>query len=221
MEEFILTHGSYLAILLLLALTGAGLPVPEEVIIVAAGVLSSPSVGELDPMLALVACLAGALVGDCVMYAIGRGLGGSFIARHRWFARVLHAEREEQMESIVNEHGLKVFLLARFMVGVRSPIYLAMGILRVDFRRFLLCDAACAALVVSVFFMLSYFCGGWIGRAIHESQLAVTGFVLVLLVFGALYYLVWKKCRQQLHLDESDKESTADVSVAPGSSDLL
>ena len=52
------------------------------------------------------------------------------------------------------------------MVGVRSPIYLAMGFLRVDFRRFLLCDAACAALVVSILFLLSCSCGGWIGRLI-------------------------------------------------------
>ena len=34
--------------------------------------------------------------------------------------------------------------------------YLAMGVLRVDFRRFMLCDAGCGALVVSVFFLLSY-----------------------------------------------------------------
>ncbi len=221
MEEFILSHGSYLAVFLLLALTGAGLPLPEEAIIVAAGVLSSPDVAQLEPMPALLACLCGAVVGDCVMYAIGRGLGKTFLRQHRWFSRLIHAEREEQMEGIVQEHGMKVFLFARFLVGLRSPIYLAMGALRVDFQRFLICDGACAALVVTVFFLLSYFFGGWIGRLIHESQVAVTGFALILVAFAAVYYFVWKKCRQQLHLDNGNHEGTADDPEAPRSSDLL
>jgi membrane protein DedA with SNARE-associated domain len=200
MEEFIHRHGSYLAIFFLLALTGAGLPIPEEIVIVAAGVSSSPSVGRLDPRLALTACLAGALVGDCVMYGIGRGLGRTYIRHHRWFTWFFHADCEKRMEKIVQRHGLKVFLLARFLVGVRSPLYLTMGILRIDFRRFLLCDASCGALVVTVFFLLSYFFGGWIGVLIRESQFAATGIALTALALSGAYYLIWKKCRQRLNL---------------------
>jgi membrane protein DedA with SNARE-associated domain len=202
MEDFILSHGSYVAIVLLLVLTGAGLPLPEEIVIVAAGVSSSPSIGKLDPVLAVMSCLAGALLGDCVMYGIGRGLGWTYIRQHRWFARVLQADREERMEKIVQRHGLKVFLLVRFLVGIRSPVYLAMGVLRIDFRRFLLCDAACAVFVVGAFFLLSYCFGRWIGVLIRESQFAMTGFAAIAVALGGAYYLVWKKCRQRLHLDE-------------------
>jgi membrane protein DedA with SNARE-associated domain len=202
MEDFIQTQGSYLAIVVLLALTGAGLPLPEEVVIVAAGISSSPSVGRLNPWLAVTACLAGAQIGDCVMYGIGRGLGRTYIRQQRWFTWLFHADREERMEKIVRQHGLKVFLLARFLVGIRSPIYLAMGIMRVDFRRFLLWDTACGALVIGAFFLLSYFFGGWIGVLLRESQFAVTGIVLTAAALAGGYYLVWKKCRQRLDLDE-------------------
>jgi membrane protein DedA with SNARE-associated domain len=202
MHDILLTQGSYLAIVFVLALTGAGLPIPEELVIVSAGVSSSPSVGRLDPGFALLACLAGALIGDCIMYGIGRGLGRTRLRRHRWFTRLIHADREERMERVVQRHGLKVFLLARFLVGVRAPVYLAMGILRVDFRRFLLCDATCGMLVVSVFFFLSYFFGGWVGILIRDSQFAATGIVLIAAVFAAAYYIIWKKCWQRLHLDE-------------------
>jgi membrane protein DedA with SNARE-associated domain len=202
MEEFILTHGSYLAIVLLLMLTGAGLPVPEEIVIVAAGVLSSPSVHRLDPRIAVAACLAGVLIGDCAMYWIGRGLGRTYLLQHRWFAWILHGDREERMEELVQQHGFKVFLIARFLVGVRSPLYLAMGIMRLDFRRFLLCDAACGSLVVAVFFLLSYYCGGWVENLIRRSQWAATGIVLFVVAIGAAYYVVWKRCRHQLRLDE-------------------
>jgi len=202
MDDYILSHGSYLAIVLLLVLTGAGLPVPEELVIVAAGVLSSPSIGRLDPVLAVLACLAGILLGDCVMYWIGRGLGRTYVRQHRWFVWIVHGDREVRMEQMVQQHGLKVFLLARFLVGIRSPLYLAMGILRVDFRRFLLCDAACGTVVVGVFFVLSYYCGGWIGELIRGSQVAVTGIVLIVAAVAVPYYLVWKKCEAQLRLDQ-------------------
>ncbi len=202
MDDYILSHGSYVAIFLLLVLTGVGLPLPEEIVIVAAGVLSSPAIGRLDPLMAVCACLAGALVGDGVMYGIGRGLGRTFLRRHRWFTSLVHAECEERMEKIVQRHGLKVFFLSRFLVGIRSPIYLAMGILRIDFRRFLLYDAMCRSLVVGVFFLLSYFCGGWIGVLIRDSQYATTGIALTAAVLAGAYYLIWKRCRHGLHLDE-------------------
>lgn len=213
MEDFILTHGSYAAIVALLALTGAGLPIPEEVVIVAAGVLSSSSVDQLDPVLALLSCLLGAVLGDCVMYGIGRSLGHAFLRRHRWFGRLIQAEREEQMEKIVQQHGLKVSFVARFLVGLRAPIYFAMGVMRVDFFLFLLRDAACAALVVSIFFWLSYFCGGWIGEHIRNSQLAITVVAVVAVAILALYYVVWKKCAAQLKSEDSTESEPQDASI--------
>ena len=52
MNDFFLAH-TYIAITLLLIQTGAGLPLPEEVFIVAAGVLSAPPNATLDPFVAL------------------------------------------------------------------------------------------------------------------------------------------------------------------------
>ena len=207
MQDFILTHGSYLAIIAILTLTGAGLPVPEEVPIVASGVLSSAAVGKLDPTLAFFACLVGALLGDSVMYGIGRLLGTTFLRRHPLFARIMHEEREEQMEELIRDHGLKVFLIARFLVGVRSPIYLAAGVMRVPFRKFLAIDAVCATLVVGTFFWLSHFCGAWVGPLFRESQLVATIVVLAVLILGGIYYVVWKKYYTYLHLDERSTES--------------
>ncbi|KZS72406.1 hypothetical protein A4G29_19565 [Mycobacterium kansasii] len=76
METFILSHHSYL---LLPLLTATGIPVPEEVVTVAAGVLSSPSVGRLQPGVAILACLAGC------WSAIARCIGSAGVSvRHIW-----------------------------------------------------------------------------------------------------------------------------------------
>ena len=58
MIELLLSHGSYLLIIVVLILTGSGLPIPEEVPVVAAGILAS--LGQMDPWLAVASCLAGA-----------------------------------------------------------------------------------------------------------------------------------------------------------------
>ncbi len=211
MQEFILAHGSYLAIIAVLALTGVGLPLPEEVPTVAAGVLSSASVGKLDPTLAFMACLVGALLGDCIMYGIGRLLGTTYLRRHPRFARIMHEEREKQMEELIRSHGLKVFLVARFLVGVRSPIYLAAGVMRVKFRKFLAIDAICATLVVGTFFWLSHFFGEWVGPLFRESQLAATAILFVIVALGTIYYFAWKLYCGQWQLGGSPTVDDSDA----------
>ncbi len=195
--DFLLQHGpllSYFGIVVALVLTGAGLPIPEEVPIVAAGVLSSPAYGFLDPYAAFGCCLAGALMGDCLMYGIGRFLGKRYLREHPRFAHLLHEEREKQMEDLLERHGLKVFFLARFMVGIRAPIYLAAGVIRVPWKRFVLVDAFCATVVVGLVFGLSYRFGPEINVFVRRYQWTVTGIVvLVVAVVVAIYFIRRKR----------------------------
>ena len=144
----------YVGIAGALILTGFGLPVPEEVFIIAAGIAAAS--GRVDPWGALAACLVGALVGDCIMYAIGYHFGHNLLRDHPWFTRYLKPEREARIERMIAMHGWKVLFMARFLAGLRSPVYLTAGILRMPFRRYLFIDSVCAAVVVSTFFGLSY-----------------------------------------------------------------
>jgi len=192
MIDLLLNHSSYLGIIIILVLTGSGLPLPEEVPIIAAGVASS--VGTLNPWRAFAACVVGALLGDCVIYAIGYHFGHNLIKDHPRFAHLLHAEREAGIERMIRKHGLKVFFLARFMVGIRAPVYLTAGILRMSFRRFLLVDAFCATSVVGLFFGLSYAYGDSIRRWISTSERILT--VVVVTVVSAVLLYFWHRHRQ-------------------------
>jgi len=193
MTEFLLSHGSYLAIITVLVLTGSGLPIPEEVPIVAAGILSSHQL--LNPYLALASCLFGALAGDCVMYWIGYHFGRSVVREHPWWAHFVKPEREAQIEAMLENHGLKVFFLARFLVGLRSPVYLAAGIMRVPFRRFLLIDLFCATTVIGVFFGLSYRYGETITRWIRQAEVLLTVLVVLALIGAGIYF--WRRHRRK------------------------
>jgi membrane protein DedA with SNARE-associated domain len=184
-----LLHPSgYLGIFVFLVLTGCGLPIPEEVAIVIAGVLSAE--GHLRAEFALVTCVAGSVVGDCLLYAIGNRWGGSLLTLHPALARLLHAEREKRFEMAIERHSFKVMLLARFMVGIRTPVYLATGAVGMTFRRFLLTDLFCATLVVSLVFGISYAFGPDVARLIRRAEWTVTLVVVLVVVIagGLLYY---------------------------------
>jgi membrane protein DedA with SNARE-associated domain len=186
-----LEHASYLGIIVVLILTGSGLPVPEEVPIIAAGVAAY--YGTLNPWLALASCFIGALIGDCVMYAIGYHFGHRLLRDHPWLARFLKPEREAHIEEMIAQHGWKVFFLSRFLVGLRSPVYLTAGILRVSFRRFVFVDLFCAAIVICTFFWLSYFfaerIAGWFKR-IQHAEVAITVAVVAAVLGIVLFFYV-------------------------------
>lgn len=188
-------HISYVGIIVVLILTGSGLPVPEEVPIIAAGIGSS--VGTLNPWGAYFACLVGALAGDSVLYAIGYHFGHTLVTKHPRYAHLLHVENEAKITEMIRRHGLKVFFISRFMVGIRAPVYLTAGILRMSFRRFLLIDACCATTVVSLFFGLSYAYGERLADWLRRSEI---GFTVIAAVAACIVVgiVLWRRRKRRL-----------------------
>lgn len=197
MNEFLAQY-SYFAITLVLILTGSGLPIPEEVPIIWAGVMSAPPDAKLNWLIALPCCLVGALVGDCIMYWIGYHFGRSVLREHRWWGRCVTPEREERIEHMFQRHGFKVFFVARFLVGLRSPVYLTAGILRVSFKKFLMIDLICATSVVGSFFGLAYFFGFSISKWIKRGEWGLTIIAVIALTFVGIY--LWRRYRQKKSL---------------------
>ncbi len=200
---------SYGLIVVVLILTGAGLPLPEEAPIIYAG--AAAAAGKLNVWAALACCFCGALLGDCVLYSIGYRFGRTLAMKHPRFANLLHAQREAQVERWIQRHGLRVLLVARFMVGIRAPVYLAVGMLRMPLRRFVLVDAFCAALVVGFFFALSYRFGEQIYAHIRGFE-----WVLTVVVAGlAVAVLLWTWNQSA---SPAGKESSADPPSDEGTS---
>lgn len=198
MLELVLNNVSYFGIIAVLLATGAGLPIPEELVVVAAA-WASYEAGPLNPWLAFLSCLAGALAGDCLMYAVGYHFGHSILRENRWVGRWVHPEREARVERLIARHGLKVLFAARFVMGLRSTVYLAAGVLRIPFRRFVLVDVLCAATVIGVVFGASYAFAPRLESLyqlwdlVRGTQVWVTGLVALSILAVAVYY--WRRAR--------------------------
>lgn len=179
----------YVGIIVFLVLTGCGLPLPEEVALIAAGVLSAPPNPRMDPWLALLCCLVGCLVGDSIMYFIGRKIGRRVMNSNTPWGKYLTPEREKLLEYMIHQHGVKVLFVARFLVGIRSPVYLTTGILKFPYVRFILADLLCASVVILLFFGLSYYFGPVVGEWIRKSEIVLTIVVVLgVLLAGFLAY---------------------------------
>ena len=225
MLDYLFSHLGYLGFIVFLALCGCGVPIPEELALILAGVLSSD--GTLHhPELAFGACLIGALLGDSLMYFIGRTLGHGWLTKHPSISRFIDAEKEEKFEHAVRRHGFLVLLLTRFLVGVRGPVYYAAGAAKVPYLRFLVWDLISATIVVGIVFGLAYRFGEGITKFVQEAEIALTILVLGLMAVG-IYYLYKKQISkaaaalediaeqdaEEAAREASEHESTDDPSV--------
>lgn len=211
LQFFVEHHLGYLGIVLFLAMCGCGIPIPEEVPLVFAGVLSSQ--GALEPWLAFGSCLLGALLGDSIMYAIGRRFGHTWLTQHPSVSRFIDADKEEEFEHVVQRHGFKVLVLTRFLVGVRGPVYYAAGAAKVPYLRFLMWDFIGATMVVSIVFGLAYRFGDGIAKIVREAEEVATVVVILgLMSVGA--YALYKKQTSRVaaaldDITEQDREEVA------------
>jgi membrane protein DedA with SNARE-associated domain len=151
--------------------------------------------------------MVGALLGDSLMYAIGRFFGARILKEHPWWSGFLTAEREKTIEDLLKKHGIKAFFVARFLVGLRSPFYLTAGILRVKYRWFLLADFICATVVIGGFFGLAYLFGDRITGLIQSAEKGLT-VVVILAALAALAVVAFFSFRKRrIRMLDQDPEA--------------
>ena len=145
---------SYAGILLVLLAGSLGVPVPEEIPIVTAGVLSHQ--GVMRWWLALPTCMVGVMSGDIVLYWVGRRYGER-VLEHRLVRRFLDAARLAQIEAAYRRRGALIVFLARNVMGLRAAAFIAAGVVRLAFWKFLLADGVAIGYGVPLNFAIAYF----------------------------------------------------------------
>ncbi len=70
--------------------------------------------------------------------------------------RRLPPEKRAEIEKNIHDRGIAVLLGARLLPGIRTPIFIMAGVLRVPLGRFLVADGIYAIPMVNVLFWLSY-----------------------------------------------------------------
>jgi glycerol-3-phosphate O-acyltransferase/dihydroxyacetone phosphate acyltransferase len=153
LQEYV-DNFTYLGIFAILLLGSLGLPIPEEMPIIAAALLSHEHV--LRWWLALSICLLGVLSGDMVLYWVGRHWGEQ-VLNWRLARLVLSPAREQWLKAAYRRHALKTVVTARHVMGLRAAAFLTAGSAGVPFWKFVVADAGAALFGVPLTFGLAYF----------------------------------------------------------------
>ncbi|MCI7479733.1 DedA family protein [[Pasteurella] aerogenes] len=182
------TDYGYFAVFFVLVICGFGVPIPEDITLVSGGVISG--LGYANPHTMLVVSMFGVLIGDSTMYWLGR-IYGTKILRFRPIRKMLTLKRLKSVREKFDKYGNRVLFSARFLPGLRAPIYMISGITRrVSFTRFILIDFLAAIISVPIWVYLGYFGASnldWLHEQIKRGQTVIYVFVALLALF-----LFWK-----------------------------
>lgn len=180
-------HG-YMAVFSVLLLCGFGLPIPEDVTLVAGGVISGLEGAKVHIHIMFLVGMIGVMVGDSVMFLAGYFKGES-ILKLKLVSRLVTPERYLSVQSQFEKYGRWVVFVARFMPGLRAAIFMSAGISKkVSFLRFFLMDGFAAIISVPIWVYLGYFFASNFEELLghlHKGQmiiLSVLGLFLLIIV---------------------------------------
>jgi membrane-associated protein len=165
--------------------------VPSETSVILAGVLSAS--GDLMLWLVILCAGAGAILGDNVVYFLGRKAGPWIVER---FFSGERRKRIDWAEGQIQARGGYLILIGRFIPAGRSAVTLACGLLEMRWHRFIRYDIAAGTLWALYAALLGYFGG----KAFEESPFKgfLVAFGVALAITGAVELYRWLKRRGDL-----------------------
>jgi membrane protein DedA with SNARE-associated domain len=182
--HLIATYG-ILAIAVIIALESTGLPLPGESVLVLAALYAAQHDHSITAVVASAA--VGAMLGDNMGYCIGRKFGYRLLRRHG--SRIgLSAAKIKLGQYLFLRYGSTVVFFGRFVAVLRVLAAVLAGVNRMEWRRFLLANAAGAFVWASVIGFGAYFFGRAVMHVTRPVGIALALVALALIV-GALLFV--------------------------------
>jgi membrane protein DedA with SNARE-associated domain len=184
---------AYLIIFGILLACGIGLPLPEDIPLIATGYLIWDGTMNWAPAMAVT--IAGVLVGDTLLFYLGRKVGKRILRQHK-FQTVFPPHRVRRAGAYFRKYGDKLIFFARFVAGLRAVVFFMAGSLKVRYSRFLLLDGLAALISVPAWVVLGYGLGHFFGdqiseilKRVKEVKIAVSIVIGLALVYvGVRFY---------------------------------
>ena len=136
----------YAGICLTLVLGGLGFPFPEDATLLMSGLLIAHGTIKLFPTFLVVFPLL--LITDFFVFLVGKKYGRR-LAQHKRFGKLISPDKLLNLEETFRRRGALVVLFGRHIFGLRTPIFLAAGAMKMSVTKFLIVDAATVLLTVA------------------------------------------------------------------------
>lgn len=188
----------YLGAALVFLLCGMGLPLPEELVLLAAGYLCAKFPETLSLPVMMGWCAGAILVGDLLPFVLGRVFGVRLL-RLRWLRLVVTKQRLANFDRWFRRRGDYVILIARFLAGLRMVAFFTAGTMKMPWRRFLLLDGLGILLIVPTLTWIGFHSAAFIESVVETAQKLERGILWTSLggaaVLGIWYWLRRRRAR--------------------------
>ncbi len=177
-------HFTYLGLFVVLLLCGLGMPIPEDVALLAGGYLVHRGITRYPITLAV--ALVGVVAGDNSLFFLGRRFGTGWV-RYFGIGRPGRQVQIERIQKFMQRHGHRAIFYARFLAGLRALIYLSAGSFGVRPAIFLVYDLLGALISVPIVVTLGYV----FGKQLEMIVKYLGGFerlIVIVLVLSAILY---------------------------------
>lgn len=174
-----------LAVFILLMLSGVGIPLGEDLVIIPAGILVG--MGHLPLAQTLVAGYLGVVFSDILWFLICSHYGTPLLHK-KWFKRMVHPRRLLEAKHQMERRGVWMVVMARFIPASRTTAITVAGMLHLPFWQFALATACCVCITMPL-----QLTAGWLLAQGIGSQDAWTSLKLVIggvVAFVALMIVV-------------------------------
>lgn len=185
LEWFYTQEGLIVYALLAIALVGGGmgLPIPEDLPLLGAGI--AVHTGAVQPLPAFLVCYGSILIGDFAVFYIGRRLGPQ-IFKLNWFRSRFSPSGIRKVKLNLEKRSLLMIFLARHLFYLRTVTFITCGAVRMHPRRFVIADAAAA--LVSVPLMMTL---GFLATEHYAAMLRIIRRVEMLSLIAVVVAAVW------------------------------
>lgn len=188
----------YVIVGLIIGAESMGIPLPGEITLISASLLTASGVGE--PWWVATAAATGAIIGDTIGYTIGRKGGRALLVRvGRRFPKHFGPAHLAKAEGLFARWGVWAVFFGRFVALLRILAGPLAGALKVPYTRFLAANATGGIVWAFGTVFLVYFVGEKV-----EGWLKGSSWVLLALglAFGVVTTIVLK--RKALRVEEKD-----------------
>lgn len=187
----------YSFIILFMTASSFGLPIPEEMTLVSAGLVAymarnpelypppTPDAVGVNLTLLSIICFVAVLGSDVLIYFLGRFFGKKII-RTKFFNNNVGQARFNKINKIFQKYSFWACGLFRFTPGIRFPGHMSCGLMGIPLWKFMTVDGIAALISVPTQVLLVAFYGDVILAQFKKFKLVLIGIIGAVILFWLL-----------------------------------
>lgn len=191
---FVSQYG-YIALFFILWIGFFCIPVPNEVIVMTSGFVTSKSFLSTIP--SLIVTYFGIVMSLTTLYLLGRYCFQPI--QHKWMRKPKIQKHLGNASLLIEKYGPFSLIVGYFVPGVRHFVPFIIGSSKMKFRTFSIFAYTTAAVWTTLFFFLGYF----FGKHIHEIMQTIYLFVITFLIIIGFIFLIYRM-KKKKRLQENE-----------------